>query len=286
MERTVVVFEAPHRLEATLADLATALGPDRPVAVARELTKVFETVWRGTLGEAAAHQHRDAVGEAEHRVHVVLDEQHRRLRAHLVDEGNHARRFLRAHARHRLVEQHELRPRGEGKAHFEHALLAVRQRHRHGAQACLQADLGTDGPGLVEQCALVRHGAPEAEARAAARLHGERQVFEDAVAAKDAGDLVAAREARSHPGMRGEARDVRSVEKDAAAVGGEHARDLADERGLAGAVWADDGMHFAARDIQRDVVSGHHAAIALGDGAQLKHGAAARKAPRALAARA
>ena len=53
-DRTVVLFEAPHRLEATLADLAAAFGRDRPVAVARELTKKFETVWRGTLGEAAA----------------------------------------------------------------------------------------------------------------------------------------------------------------------------------------------------------------------------------------
>jgi 16S rRNA (cytidine1402-2'-O)-methyltransferase len=53
-DRTVVLFEAPHRLEATLADLATAFGPDRPVAVARELTKLYETVWRGTLGEAVA----------------------------------------------------------------------------------------------------------------------------------------------------------------------------------------------------------------------------------------
>ena len=51
-DRTVVLFEAPHRLEATLGDLAAALGPDRPVAVAREITKRFETVWRGTLGQA------------------------------------------------------------------------------------------------------------------------------------------------------------------------------------------------------------------------------------------
>ena len=53
-ERTAVLFESPRRLPATLADLAAALGPDRPVAVARELTKMFETVWRGSLGEAAA----------------------------------------------------------------------------------------------------------------------------------------------------------------------------------------------------------------------------------------
>ena len=48
-----MLFESPRRLAATLDDLAEALGPYRPVAVARELTKVFETVWRGTLAEAA-----------------------------------------------------------------------------------------------------------------------------------------------------------------------------------------------------------------------------------------
>jgi 16S rRNA (cytidine1402-2'-O)-methyltransferase len=53
-DRTVVLFEAPHRLLGTLADLAVAFGSDRPVAVARELTKMFEAVWRGTLGEAVA----------------------------------------------------------------------------------------------------------------------------------------------------------------------------------------------------------------------------------------
>jgi 16S rRNA (cytidine1402-2'-O)-methyltransferase len=52
-ERTVVLFESPRRLAATLEDLADVLGADRPVAVARELTKVFETVWRGSLGQAA-----------------------------------------------------------------------------------------------------------------------------------------------------------------------------------------------------------------------------------------
>lgn len=48
--RTVVLYEAPHRIERTLADLVDACGPDRPVAVARELTKRFETIERGTLG--------------------------------------------------------------------------------------------------------------------------------------------------------------------------------------------------------------------------------------------
>ena len=52
--RTVVLYEAPHRVRETVADLAAACGEDRPVALARELTKLHEEVWRGTLGEAVA----------------------------------------------------------------------------------------------------------------------------------------------------------------------------------------------------------------------------------------
>jgi 16S rRNA (cytidine1402-2'-O)-methyltransferase len=51
--RTAVVFEAPNRVAATLTDLMAACGADRRVVVARELTKVHEEVWRGTLVEAA-----------------------------------------------------------------------------------------------------------------------------------------------------------------------------------------------------------------------------------------
>lgn len=49
-ERTIVLYEAPHRVLRTIADLGAALGPDRPVAVVRELTKLHETVVRGSLG--------------------------------------------------------------------------------------------------------------------------------------------------------------------------------------------------------------------------------------------
>ncbi|MCP3854085.1 MAG: 16S rRNA (cytidine(1402)-2'-O)-methyltransferase [Actinomycetia bacterium] len=50
--RTMVFYEAPHRLHKTLTDLADAMGASRPVAVARELTKLHEDVWRGELGDA------------------------------------------------------------------------------------------------------------------------------------------------------------------------------------------------------------------------------------------
>jgi len=50
--RTLVFYEAPHRIRATLVDLAEAFGPARRVAVARELTKMYEAVWRGSMEEA------------------------------------------------------------------------------------------------------------------------------------------------------------------------------------------------------------------------------------------
>ena len=65
---TLVWYEAPHRLAETLADMAEAFG-DRPAAVARELTKRFEEVRRGTLAELAAHY---AANEARGEVTVVV----------------------------------------------------------------------------------------------------------------------------------------------------------------------------------------------------------------------
>lgn len=52
--RTLVFYEAVHRVRETLADLATAFGAGREAAVARELTKIHETVRTGTLGELAS----------------------------------------------------------------------------------------------------------------------------------------------------------------------------------------------------------------------------------------
>ena len=60
-ERATIVFEAPGRASATLADLAAASGADRAASLSRELTKLHEETWRGTLGELAARAAQDAV---------------------------------------------------------------------------------------------------------------------------------------------------------------------------------------------------------------------------------
>lgn len=50
--RTAILFEAPHRLEKTLNDLADACGGERRIVLARELTKLHEEIWRGTVSGA------------------------------------------------------------------------------------------------------------------------------------------------------------------------------------------------------------------------------------------
>ncbi|MFF8769522.1 16S rRNA (cytidine(1402)-2'-O)-methyltransferase [Kitasatospora sp. NPDC015120] len=61
--RTMVFFEAPHRIAEALAAMAQAFGPERPAAVCRELTKTYEEVRRGPLGELAAWAAEGVKGE-------------------------------------------------------------------------------------------------------------------------------------------------------------------------------------------------------------------------------
>ena len=51
--RTIVIYESPHRLQQTIKDLTKVLGIERKIVLARELTKLYEEFWRGTLEEAA-----------------------------------------------------------------------------------------------------------------------------------------------------------------------------------------------------------------------------------------
>lgn len=54
-KRTVIFYEAPHKLRTTLDDLVNAFGPERSITLCRELTKLHEEIWKTTLGEAQAH---------------------------------------------------------------------------------------------------------------------------------------------------------------------------------------------------------------------------------------
>ena len=67
---TQVYHEAPHRIAETLADIVAVLGPDRPVVVARELTKIHEEFLRGTAGEVA--QTLNARGEVKGEITLLI----------------------------------------------------------------------------------------------------------------------------------------------------------------------------------------------------------------------
>lgn len=75
-QRTLVFFEAPHRLRDFLSDAAASMGDERPAVVCRELTKRHEEVVRGTLGELAAW----AAGEVRGEITIVIA-------GHTVTEG-------------------------------------------------------------------------------------------------------------------------------------------------------------------------------------------------------
>ena len=59
-QRTMIFYEAPHKLLATLEDMAEVFGPDRPISLCRELTKLHEEVVRTTLGQAVEKYTADA----------------------------------------------------------------------------------------------------------------------------------------------------------------------------------------------------------------------------------
>lgn len=62
--RTLIFYESPHRLRDTLQDLAEVWGSDRQIVLGRELTKLYEEFWRGTIAEAIAHYNqREPQGE-------------------------------------------------------------------------------------------------------------------------------------------------------------------------------------------------------------------------------
>ena len=84
-ERTMIFYEAPHKLSATLADLGEVFGGERRIALCRELTKLHEEVRRTTLAEAEAYYRENpAKGEF---VLVVAGAQPRRLEGPTLEEG-------------------------------------------------------------------------------------------------------------------------------------------------------------------------------------------------------
>ena len=88
----MIFHEAPHKLRTTLEDLCAAFGPERRIALCRELTKLHEETMRCTLGEAVAYyESHDPKGEY---VLVVAGAEKREAAAVTLEDGVHQVRAL------------------------------------------------------------------------------------------------------------------------------------------------------------------------------------------------
>src|SRR5439155_6811788 len=207
----------------------------------------------------ALHQHRDAAREAEHQVHVVLDDQDRNFRGPLFQELQDPLGLRRRHARRRLVEQQHPGPQPERDRDLHQALLAVGEVDDGRSQVVGETQRGKQLRGFLYYFFVTPCSAPHARRHAAALGDGERDVVEHWKVAEQAVNLEGAAQAALHALRLRRPGHVVAAEQDAAGGGPQGPHQHVDEGGLAGAVRPDERVAVsgpqpeidALRDCQR-----------------------------------
>src|SRR6266480_1178421 len=211
----------------------------------------------------------------------MLDEQYGdAVAADCLNEPAQGKRFRRVHAGSRLVERKQLRLGGERARDLEASLVAVGQAARGVVGAAADPD-------IVEQLGRARfdlffffdglsvseHGADDTGM--AAHVTADHHVLERRQVGEQTDILERARNACGGYLVRLQAGQVAPVEQERAGVWRVKPRQHVEERGLAGAVGADQAENFAGADGKRDFRKRLHAAKALGDalGLQERHAA-------------
>jgi hypothetical protein len=220
---------------------------------------------------AAAVEDRDAVAQAHHELHVVLDQQDGAAVAPYALEQRAQRELLGGiHAGGRLIEREQQRFGGQRAGDLEPALIAVRQGARRIAGVAGDADVVeqlhralADRALLVALGAGLEHGAPDPGARA--HVTADHHVLERAHLAEQPDVLEGAGDARARHCVHRRWLVGPAGELEAAGVGRVEPGDHVEEGGLAGAVGADEAVDLAALDAQPDVGQRLQAAEALAD---------------------
>src|SRR3990167_2238703 len=197
-------------------------------------------------------QHRDLVGDAFYKLHVVLDHQHRTALADAPEQVCGLYPLVDAHAGHRLVEHQQRRVLHQQHADLQPLLLAVGQQVSLLLQQVTEKDLRRHflnpcndlGGALKEQRA--ENVAPLGKGHFQVLEH--RQVFVDRRVLKLAPDAGTDDVELTHLGQ------LPALELDAAGGGFGLAANQVEHRGLAGTVGADHHAHFIAVDIQVEVI--------------------------------
>ena len=231
----------------------------------------LDVIGRPARDDSAINQHRDAVCQPEHRVHVVLDQQDRLLPLQFVQERDHAGGFVRSHAGHRLIEQEHPRRCGQRHRDLELPVLAMAEICADDIGATFKPDPSERSPRRPAQFRLSARRLPEAERVARMSLDRQCDIVEHGEVEKQGGDLKRARETERASPVRRQVGNVASIEEYSPLLGADFAGKLADQGRLAGAVWADDSVQLADRHFERDAIGGEDTAESLGQVANLQH---------------
>ncbi len=212
------------------------------------------------------------IGELEHPVDVVLDQQHRQIRRDALDDGADALALRRGKTGQRLVEQQHARRGGERHAHVEQALAAIGQHAGFGLLDAGEAEIADGGVGLgIDRLDRAAHGVMGSK-RWGCRACTARRMFSPTLSA---GNRLVIWNERPMP-----ARAISSGVWPAigwpssdtdALVRRIHAGQQIERRGLAGAVGADQRMQRAVGNGDVDPLHRLDAAKALDDVAGGQH---------------
>ncbi len=203
------------------------------------------------------------IGELEHPVDVMLDQQHRQIGRDALDDRANAFALGGGKPRQRFVEQQHTRRGGQRNAHVQQPLATVGQRARIGLLDARKAKIADDLVGLaIDRCDGQRIGERIEPARMA-RLHGEADILADTQFGKQIGDLERAADARLGNLFGRMTCDRLAHQRGFTFIRREHAGQEIECRCLACAVRADQRMQRAVGDGDIDPLHGLDAAEAL-----------------------
>ena len=195
----------------------------------------------------------------------MLDEQDGEIPRQAIDGREEIAALILRHARRRLVEQQHLGLGGERQRDLQQALLPIGQLLGDGALHMVEAQRGEDRMGLLDGLPIAGQSSPPDPRLPAPFADREGHCVQRGDLGKERVDLEGAHQPAPHAGGGRLCGDVVAIEQDLPGVGLQHARQEVDQRRLARAIGADEGVALALGQGKGDVAGDHQRAERLVD---------------------